>query len=79
MAKFEKCSSRQSWRVAIQKIPTVPQKYEIAQNNKISLEYMQLFILLNESKSQINKHNVPGSMSVKEMDLLEATAARYHR
>ncbi len=35
-----------------QKIPTVPQKYEIAQNNKISLEYMQLFILLNESKAK---------------------------
>ncbi len=29
------------------KIPTVPQKCEIAQNNEISLEYMQLFILLN--------------------------------
>ncbi len=30
-----------------QKIPTAPQKCEIGQNNEISLEYMQLFILLN--------------------------------
>ncbi len=47
MAEFEKSSTRQPWPSChSEKFPRAPQKCEIAQNNEISLEYMQLFILV---------------------------------
>ncbi len=47
MAEFEKSSTRQPWPSCHSKKFHGPSKMQIAQNNEISLEYMQLFILLN--------------------------------